>query len=134
MTRKEIIDCTISPEDPLLRLNNSLTRGRKLVAKLVMSINRMTMENKITPNYIVCGNLVCAELMDNQSFYPSQSFDKEIRCVGRLLNYDVYVDYHLDNYTILVKYDKATERHFKLEGLLDDKNTLDTIEIKVQGL
>ena len=132
MIKEITVDCSLDPNG----MFTALDVNRKLLGKIVFATNMLHAESQIKPNYLICGYEVCAHLMDCSQFNISgvTPATGTLWKVGNLLSFEVYQDMYLEKNTILIKFDKAAERDFKLERILNDNDLVDTYKVTVDGL
>src|SRR5574343_346757 len=95
--------------------------SRRVFSKLLTTANYIRFQD-FTFNHIIIPIKMLGIIEDQSHFIPS--FNKEIgkiTLIGKVLDYDIYVDLTLDG-KVLISKDLASIRDSKIEYLLDSSN------------
>ena len=111
-------------------------QNRLKSSKLVKELIDINEELEHKRNYMIIPMNVFNLLELHDKFENCNLFESiipngdNLYLVGRIYNFDCYLDLHMMSDTILLHYDKQSMRDVKIESILNDKN-LDSDAIKI---
>jgi hypothetical protein len=127
-----VIDLTDVPigvaetERKLMKLKSG-----KLIRELI-NINKLRTWKM---NYLIIPPSILSIIELHQYFYPHGKVESELEGlfqIGKIAEFDCYVDLYMDSKTIILQCDKQALRELRLESILDGESSEDDqIKIKV---
>jgi hypothetical protein len=122
---------------PIGYSENYLDEYRLKSGRLITSINKINieriMENKTKYNYIIVPisvyNIIeCSDLF--RSYKYSETED-DLKRVGTVGDYEIYLDIYLPSNEIILSWDKQTSRDIKINSILFSKDDSKEKRIKI---
>lgn len=115
---------------------NGYERSVLLSGYVYNNINNVNQERRDKFNYLIVSVNVYNILENHQMFRRSESTDPidGLYFVGKLAEFDVYADVHVDPNTVILQYDKQERRDKRIDLLLNEKDFDEEVSICFEGI